>query len=297
MKNRKPYTKFIFLPYCILIFIIKLYTSPSLIFNPWICIVGSVCAIFLMYFLRNRIYCGNDFWSDISNGSLLFLAVPALVWLYFNTLISYNRDCDLFLICGICLCLLINFYSHDTFVKTGLTGILFCIGGLWLSVSSTMTIWGLLTICVISLVYVSLISLEFCYEEDIKYNRLYIIIVLLVSEYFILGSSTGIECIGLDLIKYSTRSLEDAILLYLLNYGLEFILLLIGLGIVCIFHNKVKNSTAPSIIFSFLIWGYLVIEKWNFFNCIVFIVVSVHLLNISNSIKMQPSPSSLKRSV
>jgi len=230
MKNRKLYSKYIFLSHCVLIFIIKLYTSPSLIPNPWICIGGSVCTIPLMRFLRNHIYWGDNFWSNISNGSLLFLAAPALVWLYTDTLTSYNRNCDLFLICGICLCSLINFYSHDTFAKTAISGMLICAGGLWLAVNIHMTIWGLIIFCVISFVYVSRISREFYYEEDIKYNRVYIIIILLVSEYSILFSTAGIERISRELINFSIYSVGDAVLRYLLNYILECILLFIGFG-------------------------------------------------------------------
>lgn len=273
MKYKKSYPQYLFLSYCILISIIKLSNSPFLIFKPWIIIGVSVCAILLIHFILHSIYWGNHFWSDVSSGSLLFLAVPSLVWLYTNTLISYNHNCDLFLICGICLCLQINFYSHDTFIKTSLTGILFCVGGLWLAVRANMTIWGLFTICAISFLYVSSICQEYYFEEDIKYNRFYIIIILVVSEYSVLSSTIGVECICFDLLKSSPLSLSEAVLLYMLNYGPEYILLLISLFIIRLFHNKVGKQSNPSTVFSYLILEYLIIEKWNYCSVLIFIVV------------------------
>lgn len=283
MKHKKSLTDYIFPSYCLLIFIFKLTVNPTLTSNSWLCFLGAFCTILLMHLWRYSIYWGCRFWSDISYNSLLFLAAPALVWLYVDTLNSHNYSCDLFLVCGLCMCLLINFYSHNTFARTAMIGTLFCIVGLWLAINSNITIWGLLTICLVGFVYTPLIAQEFCCEENIKYNKVYISILLLVLDNYILGSQTGVACIGLNLIQYSSNSFGQAVLLFLLGYHQECIILLVGLIIICLSYNHLKQLLYLSNAFSALIWGYLVVERWNFLSCFIFTIVSFQLSSLFNS--------------
>lgn len=269
-----------FLIVYIAIFLIKCFSNICMFSNIGLCITGTLCVAIFTLSIRWRVRgFFNNLWPTVSgNGSLLYLAVPALVLIYFDIITSYQVDSDLFLISGTCLCLLINTYSHTKYSKAAITGILYCAGALWLAICSSITICGLIAICATSLIYILLISLNFSNERDNKYNRIYAVVVLLVADYFILSSTAGIEWMGIELLRI-VASIEASPVIYFANCGVSVSLLAISLYVANMIRRRQRKMLIPEIIFSYVILGYLAIEKWNYASCIVYVIVLTFLFS------------------
>ena len=263
-----------YLPIYIAIFLIKCFSSNCMISNIGLCVTGALSIAILILAIRWRLRdFFNNLWPTIcDNGSLLYLAAPALFLLYFDIITSYQADTNLFIISGVCLCLLINTYSHDNYAKAAKSGIICCAGALWLAIHSRMTIFGLVAILAISLIYIILISESFSHEKDIKYNRLYTVVVLLVSDYFILSSTDGIEWLGIELLSIST-SMTGSTLKYFGNCGFLLILAVISLCVTNMIRKYQNRVAMPETIFSYVILGYLVIEKWSYSSCLGYVAI------------------------